>query len=83
MTSDLAKHSRIPVISIVSNAISAAAYMMMAKILNIFDRSYACLAAIVVSTLGLILSATHVTHQRTGPIDDKTHQHHPSESSIR
>ncbi|KAL7418265.1 hypothetical protein Q5752_006721 [Cryptotrichosporon argae] len=57
ITSGFEEHSLIPVIAIVSNCVSAAAYMPTAKMLNIVDRSYAFIFMTVVATLGLILSA--------------------------
>lgn len=57
MTSEFSEHSLIPTISIVSNIMSAVAYMVLAKILNLWDRSYGYLAMTVLATLGLILSA--------------------------
>jgi hypothetical protein len=57
VTSGFAEHTLIPVISIVSNVMSAVAYMVLAQILNLWDRSYGCLAMTVLATIGLILSA--------------------------
>lgn len=57
VTSSFSEHSLIPVISIVSNVMSAAAYMVIAKVLNLWDRSYGYLAMMALATLGLILSA--------------------------
>jgi hypothetical protein len=57
VTSGFAEHSLIPVISIVSNVMSAVAYMVLAQILNLWDRSYGYLAMTVLATIGLILSA--------------------------
>ncbi|EIW66643.1 hypothetical protein TREMEDRAFT_65025 [Tremella mesenterica DSM 1558] len=51
------EHSLIPVISIVSNVISAVAYMVFPKILNLWNRSYGYLACCVLAELGLVLSA--------------------------
>lgn len=50
-------HSLIPVISIVSSVMSAAVYMPLAKLLNLFDRSYGFLAMVAVGTIGIVLSA--------------------------
>ncbi|KAM0750275.1 MFS general substrate transporter [Meredithblackwellia eburnea MCA 4105] len=57
ITSAFAEHSLIPVIGIVSSVMSAAAYLIIAKILNIWDRSYGYLGMAALATLGLILSA--------------------------
>ena len=57
VTSGFEEHSLIPVISIVSNVMSAVAYMVLAKILDLWDRSYGYLAMTAFATLGLILSA--------------------------
>ncbi|KAM0745805.1 MFS general substrate transporter [Meredithblackwellia eburnea MCA 4105] len=55
--SSFAEHSLIPIISIVSSVMSGAAYMVIAKVLNIFDRSYGFIGMATFATLGLILSA--------------------------
>lgn len=57
ITSEFAEHSLIPVISIVANVMSACAYMVAAKVLNLWDRSWGYLGMLVLATLGLILSA--------------------------
>ncbi|WOO79991.1 Siderophore iron transporter mirB [Vanrija pseudolonga] len=57
VTSGFSQHSLIPTISIVSNVMSGVAYMVLAKILNLWDRSYGYLAMTLLATLGLILSA--------------------------
>lgn len=57
VTSEFSEHSLIPTISIVSNVMSAVAYMVLAKVLNLWDRSYGYLAMTALSVLGLILSA--------------------------
>ncbi|KAF7167619.1 hypothetical protein CNMCM6106_003098 [Aspergillus hiratsukae] len=58
VTSGFESHSLIPVISIVSSVMSAATYMPLAKILNLWDRSIGFLLMVAFATLGLILSAT-------------------------
>ncbi|KAK2814056.1 hypothetical protein FQN50_000460 [Emmonsiellopsis sp. PD_5] len=58
VTSGFESHSLIPVISIVSSAMSSATYMPLAKILNLWDRSVGFLLMTVIATIGLILSAT-------------------------
>ena len=58
ITSDFSAHSLIPTIGIVANIMSAAAYMIMAKVLNLWDRTYGYIAMTVCATIGLILSAT-------------------------
>ncbi|EIW66653.1 hypothetical protein TREMEDRAFT_70004 [Tremella mesenterica DSM 1558] len=57
VTSGFEEHSLIPVISIVSNVMSVVAYMVLAKILNLWDKSYGYLACCVLAILGLVLSA--------------------------
>ncbi|WWC71792.1 uncharacterized protein I206_105751 [Kwoniella pini CBS 10737] len=57
ITSGFQSHSLIPTIGIVSNIMSAAAYMILAKVLNLWDRSYGYLGMTVIATIGLILSA--------------------------
>jgi hypothetical protein len=51
-------HSLIPVIGVVSSCMSAASYMCVAKVLNLFDRSYGFAAMVAMSVVGMILSAT-------------------------
>ncbi|KAF2653081.1 putative MFS siderophore transporter [Lophiostoma macrostomum CBS 122681] len=51
-------HSLIPVISIVSNVMCAAAYLPVAKLLNVWGRPQGFLIMASLSTLGLILMAT-------------------------
>ncbi|KAE8154160.1 putative MFS siderophore transporter MirB-like protein [Aspergillus avenaceus] len=58
VTSGFESHSLIPVITVVSSVMSAATYMPLAKILNLWDRSIGFAIMTVFSTLGLILSAT-------------------------
>lgn len=58
IVSDFSAHSLIPTIGIVSNVMSAATYMPLAKALNLWDRSYGFAFMTVLSTIGLILSAT-------------------------
>ncbi|EAW12138.1 putative MFS siderophore iron transporter [Aspergillus clavatus NRRL 1] len=58
VTSGFESHSLIPVIYIVSSAMSAATYMPLAKILNLWDRSVGFLLMVIIATIGLILSAT-------------------------
>lgn len=58
VTSGFESHSLIPVIYVVSSVMSAATYMPVAKILNLWDRSIGFLLMAVFATLGLILSAT-------------------------
>ncbi|PLB43455.1 putative MFS siderophore transporter MirB-like protein [Aspergillus steynii IBT 23096] len=58
ITSGFEAHSLIPVIYIVSSVMSAATYMPLAKILNLWDRSIGFLLMAAFATLGLILSAT-------------------------
>ncbi|KAH1600288.1 hypothetical protein KXW27_003679 [Aspergillus fumigatus] len=58
VTSGFESHSLIPVISIVSSVMSAATYMPLAKVLNLWDRSIGFIIMVAFATLGLILSAT-------------------------
>ncbi|XAO25870.1 hypothetical protein I312_104700 [Cryptococcus bacillisporus CA1280] len=58
IVSDFSAHSLIPTIGIVSNVMSAATYMPLAKALNLWDRSYGFAFMTLLSTIGLILSAT-------------------------
>ncbi|KAJ9191277.1 hypothetical protein DTO164E3_8904 [Paecilomyces variotii] len=58
VTSGFESHSLIPVIYVVSSVMSAATYMPVAKILNLWDRSLGFLLMAVFATVGLILSAT-------------------------
>ena len=58
ITSSFEAHSLIPTISIVSNILSAVAYMVVAKVLNLWDRTYGFVVMAVFATIGLILSAT-------------------------
>ncbi|KAL1718488.1 major facilitator superfamily domain-containing protein [Schizophyllum commune] len=58
VTSDFQSHSLLPVIAIVSNVMSAATYMVVAKVLNLWDRSVGLAVMTMFATLGLILSAT-------------------------
>ncbi|EIN11845.1 MFS general substrate transporter [Punctularia strigosozonata HHB-11173 SS5] len=58
ITSGFESHSLIPVIAIVSNVMSAASYMPVAKVLNLWDRSVGLAVMTAFATLGLILSAT-------------------------
>ena len=51
-------HSLIPVIAIVGNVMSAASYMLVAKVLNLFDRSYGFAIMTLLGIVGLVLSAT-------------------------
>ncbi|TYJ51712.1 hypothetical protein B9479_007701 [Cryptococcus floricola] len=58
VTSGFSAHSLIPVISIVSNVMSAATYMPLAKALNLWDRVWGFIIMAGFATIGLILSAT-------------------------
>ena len=57
VTSDFQSHSLLTVIGIVSNAMTAATYIPMAKILDVWGRAEGFLLMIAFSTLGLILMA--------------------------
>lgn len=57
VTSGFQSHSLIPIINIVSSAMSAATYMPVAKIINLWDRSIGFLIMAMFMTIGLVLSA--------------------------
>lgn len=58
VTSDWESHSLLTVIYIVANAISAAVYIPLAKLLDIWGRAEGFLVMTTLATLGLILMAT-------------------------
>lgn len=58
ITSDFRTHSLLAVIYIVSNAVSAAVYIPMAKMLDVWGRAEGFLLMTGFSTLGLIIMAT-------------------------
>ena len=51
VTSDFQSHSLLPVIAIVSNVMSAATYMVVAKVLNLCDRSVGLAVMTMFATL--------------------------------
>lgn len=57
VTSKFESHSLMPVISVMTSILSAATYMPIAKILNLWDRSFGFSAMVVLTTLGLIMMA--------------------------
>jgi len=57
VTSDFEQHSLLTVIYIVSNAMSAATYIPVAKILDLWGRAEGFVIMICFATLGLILMA--------------------------
>lgn len=57
VTSDFQSHSLVNVIYIVANAISAAVYIPLAKVLDIFGRAEGFLIMATLATLGLVLMA--------------------------
>lgn len=57
VTSDFESHSLVPLISVISSVMSAATYMPLAKVLNLWDRSVGFGAMAILATLGLILTA--------------------------
>ncbi|PWN31156.1 siderophore iron transporter [Jaminaea rosea] len=57
IVSGFEEHSLIPVIGIVSGIMGAATAMPVAKMLNVWDRGYGFLVMILLSLIGLILSA--------------------------
>lgn len=58
ITSDFQSHSLLTVIEIVSNAMTSAVYIPMAKLLDIWGRAEGFLLMVGFSTLGVILMAT-------------------------
>ncbi|CRG82680.1 Siderophore iron transporter mirB [Talaromyces islandicus] len=58
VTSDFSAHSLLNVIPIVSDAISAATYIPLAKVMDVWGRAEGFLIMAIFSTLGLILMAT-------------------------
>ena len=58
ITSGFEEHSLVPTISVVSNILSAVAYMVLARVLNLWDRSHGFCVMSLFAILGLILSAT-------------------------
>ncbi len=56
-TSDFESHSLLTVINIVANAMSAAVYIPLAKMLDLWGRAEGFLLMIAFATLGLILMA--------------------------
>ncbi|KAF9630677.1 putative siderophore iron transporter mirb protein [Lasiodiplodia theobromae] len=58
ITSGFESHSLIPVISIVSNVMTAAAYLPIAKILDVWGRPVGFSFMTMIAVLGMILSAT-------------------------
>ncbi|GFZ42312.1 Major facilitator iron-regulated transporter B [Saitozyma sp. JCM 24511] len=73
VTSGFAEHSLIPVISIVSNVMSAVAYMVLAQILNLWDRSYGYLAMTVFYSIGFsgMIFAVDVLTADTSRLKDR------------
>lgn len=57
VTSDFQSHSLITVIGIVANAMTAAVYIPMAKLLDVWGRAEGFLLAVACSTLGVVLMA--------------------------
>jgi len=58
VTSDFETHSLLTVIYIVANAMSAAIYIPLAKLLDVWGRAEGFLVMTAFATLGLILMAT-------------------------
>lgn len=58
VTSDFKSHSLLTVIGIVSDSITAAVYIPMAKLLDVWGRAEGFLLMVASSTLGVILMAT-------------------------
>ncbi|KAI6082326.1 putative transporter [Hypoxylon rubiginosum] len=58
VTSDFQSHSLLTVISIVANAMTAAVYIPMAKLLDVWGRAEGFIFMVACSTLGVILMAT-------------------------
>lgn len=57
-TSDFEQHSLLPVAYIVSSAISAAVYLPVAKVLDLWGRAEGFTVMTVVATIGLVLMAS-------------------------
>ena len=57
VTSSFQSHSLLTVIGIVANAMAAATYIPMAKLLDVWGRAEGFLLMVAISTLGLILMA--------------------------
>lgn len=58
VTSDFKSHSLLTVIGVVSDSITAAIYIPMAKLLDVWGRAEGFLLMVCSSTLGVILMAT-------------------------
>lgn len=58
ITSDFESHSLLPLIHVISSVMSAATYMPLAKILNLFDRWVGFALMVALATLGLIMTAS-------------------------
>ncbi|KAF1840249.1 MFS general substrate transporter [Cucurbitaria berberidis CBS 394.84] len=58
VTSDFQEHSLITVISVVSNSMAAAAYIPVAKLLDLWGRAEGFACMVCLATLGMILMAT-------------------------
>ena len=56
--SDFGDNSLVPLIDVVSSVMSGACYMPIAKMLNMWERSWGFLLMVTIATLGLILSAS-------------------------
>lgn len=58
ITSDFESHSLVPLIGVISSVMSAATYMPLSKILNMFDRWVGFALMVALATLGLIMTAS-------------------------
>ncbi|GAB7360765.1 hypothetical protein MBLNU230_g0639t1 [Neophaeotheca triangularis] len=58
ITSDFDSHSLVPLIGVVSSVMSAATYMPLSKILNMFDRWVGFALMVALATLGLVMTAS-------------------------
>jgi hypothetical protein len=58
ITSEFEGHSLVPLIGVISSVMSAATYMPLSKILNMFDRWVGFALMVALATLGLIMTAS-------------------------
>ena len=63
ITSNFQSHSLMPVIDTVVSIMSAVTYMPVAKVLNLWDRTYCFSAMMTLSVVGLILMAASDSFQ--------------------
>lgn len=58
ITSEFSSHSLLPLVGVISSVMSAATYMPLSKILNMFDRWVGFALMVALATLGLIMTAS-------------------------